>query len=118
MFPKNLSLGLNLCNLFVILAVLLNTQIIFLSAVTIKIAHSIRSATDHTHIPSDIDTICVWCATNHMNLDADGTRVITFTSTMSTTCSRYQTLGLIPALTYASTTDGSFLLYYTVVSPK
>lgn len=49
------------------------------SFVDIKIVGTVSSATDCTHIQSDIESICGWCAANNIIHNTDKISATTFT---------------------------------------
>ena len=48
---------------------------IFFCLPTLKIAHSISSATDSTLSQSNMDSVCGWCAADFMNLVTEESKV-------------------------------------------
>ena len=119
-FPRAMSLGSTYLICFLmILAVLLSTQNIFLSADTIKIARSIRSATDDTYAIWKI--LCMFGVLLTMwnliliKLESVPLQVKCWLHILPVN----QKLGLIPTLTYSSsTTSCSFLLYFVILHPS
>jgi hypothetical protein len=93
--PQGSTLGPLLFNVFINdLCAKINYSKSLLFADDLKIYRDIKSAEDCKSLQADIDSVQLWCGENHMELNVQKTRIISFTRKTNSTCFNYFVSGV------------------------